>query len=243
MEKKTVRRWQLQDVLHSVGEESISKSAYCDDPAGDALLGMIQPRDPALMGEQTVLDLVDQTGLPDCLTKTECMHIFLSIRKNTRGENPPLTWTPPFSCATQFKTTLEDKQLPEQDDRRFRNVILRAQPTFQGIPATDSVKVWVEEDAGRKLYFAKCFAFFKDGAGDHYVGLRWYAKSPNAPPGAVLQLPCLDLAKDDRSSSYSILPADCIVNGALIMPCVGKMWALQSPREEMEYATNHVLSI
>jgi hypothetical protein len=243
MEKKTARRWQLQDVLHSVGEESISKSAYCDDPDGDKLLGKIDPRDPELKGKVTVLDLQNKTGLPDCLTITECMHIFLSIRKDTRGDNPPLTWSEPLTCATQFKTTLEDRQVPSEDDRRFRNVILRAQRTFQGIPATDSVKVWIEEDAGRKLYFAKCFAFFKDGNGDHFVGLRWYAKAPISPPVAVLQLPCLELAREDRSSSYSILPSECIVNGALLMPCVGKIWALQSPREEMEYANNHVLSI
>ena len=72
----------------------------------------------------------------------------------------------------------------------------------------------------------------------HYVGLHWYAEAPISPPGAVLEFPCLELAREDRISSYSILRADCIVNGAFLMPRIGKMWELQSPREVMEYVRN-----
>ena len=54
-----------------------------------------------------------------------------------------------------MKTTIEDRQVHEDDDRRYRNVIIRAQPTYQGVPAYDNVKAIIEEDGGRKLYFAK----------------------------------------------------------------------------------------
>ena len=238
MEKKTTRRWQLADVLHSAGEASLSTSEY-DNPDSEVNLARIEPRDPRLIGAETELDILDKTGLPKSLSETAKFHIFLSIRKDTRGRDPPLTWTTPIMCATQMKTTLEDHQVHADDDRRYRNVIIRAQPSFQGIPAYDNVKAWIEEDAGRKSYFAKLFAFFRDSLGHHYVGLQWYAEAPILPPGAILRQPCLELEREDRSSSYSILPAECIVNGAVLFPCVGKMWALQSPREEQEYIRNH----
>ena len=144
----------MQDLLHSVGEPCISKSEY-DNPDGEAHQARTEARNPELLGHKTLLDLEDQTGLPECLNLTEDLHIFLAIRKDMRGHAPTLQWTPPITCATQLKTSLEDKQLHSEDDRRYRNVILRAQPKFQGIPAFDKVKVWIEEDAGRKLYFAK----------------------------------------------------------------------------------------
>jgi hypothetical protein len=159
MEKKTTRRWQLQDILHAVGEESISTSEY-DNPNGEVNLAKVEPRDSELVEKKTELDIANRKGLPASLSGTEKLHIFLSIRKDTRGMNPPLTWTPPITCATQMKTTLEDKQVHEDDDRRYRNVIIRAQPTLQGVPAYDNVKVWVEEDAGQKLYFAKYVVTF-----------------------------------------------------------------------------------
>jgi hypothetical protein len=54
-----------------------------------------------------------------------------------------------------MKRSLEDRQVHMEDDRRFRDVTLRAQPLFQGRPARDNIKVWIEEDAGQKrLYFA-----------------------------------------------------------------------------------------
>jgi hypothetical protein len=88
------------------------------------------------------------------------------------------------------------------------------------------------------IFSSRCVAFFMDADRNHYVGLQWYAEVPIPPRRAVLEFPCLELAREDRSSSYSILPADCIVNGAFLMPRIGKMWALQSPREVMEYIRN-----
>jgi hypothetical protein len=155
MEKKATRRWQLQDLLHSVGEPGISKSEYDNPDVEEALQARTEPRNPELLGDKTILDLEEQTGLPEWLNPTEEMHILQAIRKDMRGHTPTLQWTVPITCATQLKTSLEDKQLPLEDDRRYRNVILRAQPKFQGVPAFDKVKVWIEEDNGRKLYFAK----------------------------------------------------------------------------------------
>ena len=83
-------------------------------------------------------------------------------------------------------------------------------------------------------------AFFRDAEGQHFVGLQWYAEPPNDPPGAVIDLTALDITREDRSSSYSVLPAECIINGALLVKCNGAFWAAQSPREEMAYARNRL---
>ena len=92
MEKKTTGRWQLQDILHAVGEESISTSEY-DNPNGEVNLAKVEPRDSGLVGKITELDIANRKGLPACLSGTEKMHIFLSIRKDTRGMNPCLLYT------------------------------------------------------------------------------------------------------------------------------------------------------
>jgi len=154
MELKAQRRWQLQDVLHAAGEEGITQSVY-DDQNGEDMRARINPRDPELKGKTTHLDINEKTGLPSSLSETERVHIFLAIRRNTRGQNQQLEWELPITCATQLATTLEDLQVHAEDDRRYRNVILRAQPLFQGLHAYDNVKVLVEEDDGRKLYFGK----------------------------------------------------------------------------------------
>jgi hypothetical protein len=84
-------------------------------------------------------------------------------------------------------------------------------------------------------------AFFVDAEGDHYVALRWYAEPDNTPNGTCLELPALNLAPDHHTKSYSVLPEKCIVNGAVLIKCRGTYWAVQSPREELEYARNQLL--
>jgi hypothetical protein len=83
-------------------------------------------------------------------------------------------------------------------------------------------------------------AFFKDGDGDHYVALRWFAEPATTPKGTVLELVALDLARDDKTISYSILPEKCIVNGAVMIKSRGTFWVVQSPREELAYARSNL---
>ena len=242
MDKKTNRRWQLQDLLHAMGEQGITQSNYGDED-GDGTQGRIEPKDPALRGKKTKLNIAERKGLPKCIAANEKQYIYRAINKamrQCRGHEATLQWVPPITCATQMRKSLEDRQVHEDDDRRFRTVILRSQPNFAQRPAQDNVKVWIEEDAGRKIYFAKCVVFFKDARGEHYVGLRWY-EEPSIPPlGCLLELTGLNLAPESLTRSYSILPEKCIVNGAVLIYCRGTYWAVQSPREEMVFAHNHV---
>ena len=227
----------MQDILHSIGEAGITQSDY-GDPDGDVMQAKTDPHDPELVGDCLPLDLIEITGLPECLSFTVQTYMYRAIRRDMRGDARTLSWTPPITCATQMKTSLEDMQLHSDDDRRYRTVTLRAQPLFQNRPSYDNVKVWIEEDAGKRLYFAKCMAFFKDAEDQHFVGLQWYAELPVNPPGVVIELTALNITPEDKSSSYSTLPAECIINGALLIKCNNTYWAVQSPREEMAYARN-----
>jgi hypothetical protein len=38
-----------------------------------------------------------------------------------------------------------------------------------------------------------------------------------------------------ETKSFDILPASVILNGALVLPAAGKLWAIMSPREEQHY--------
>jgi hypothetical protein len=274
MEIKTTQRWQLQDVLHATGEVGITQSDY-GDKDGDPMQARIEPVHAQLVGKvQTTLNLTTKTGLPTYLTRNECTFIWRAITgamRRIRGGPPTLAWKQPITCASQLKRSLEDRQVHPDDDRRFRTVTLRSIPYYQNRPARDNVKVWIEEDAGPRLYFAmyvtiiavhdrspisetmiitmnvffhamrRCMAFFQDDEGDVFVALRWYA-APRVPPnGTLLELTGLNLARDNDSKSYSVLPEKCIVNGAVLLKSRGTYWAIQSPREELEYARNLLL--
>ena len=157
MERKTTQRWQLQDLLHAVSDEGITQSDY-GDQGGDVMQARIEPIKSALVGKkQYVLDLAKKTGLPTYLNENENKYLLRAIKgamRRSRGSPPTLQWVSPITCASQLKRSLEDRQVHPDDDRRFRTVTLRSQPYFQGRPARDNVKVWVQMDAGKRLYFA-----------------------------------------------------------------------------------------
>ena len=157
MECKVTRRWQLQDLLHHVGEPGITQSNY-GDPQGDPHQARNEPIDPVLKGNIDLLDLENRRGLPDGLSAIAGQALYRAINvgmRGYRGADPTLTWERPVHCSKQLKTTLEDKQVHHDDDRRYVTSTLRAMPIYSGRPAYDDVKVYVEEDAGRRLYFAR----------------------------------------------------------------------------------------
>ena len=109
---------------------------------------------------------------------------------------------------------------------------------FRGKATRDNVKVEVEDGEGNaRFYFAQCEAFFKDANGHVFVGLRWYDHAN--PNGYVADdtvlLPRLKLRPLEKTGSYSVLPASCIHNGALIIAGENHHWAVMSPREQKEY--------
>jgi hypothetical protein len=148
MERKVTRRWQLQDLLHGAKEKGITQSDY-GDANGDVNQPRTDPITPYLVGgKASLLDAVEETGLPHTLSDDESKYLYRAIRKATREETRTLAWHGEIACATQMKLTLEDRNLTD--------VTLRAQPFFQGRPAQDNVRLLLEEDnAQDKIYFAK----------------------------------------------------------------------------------------
>jgi hypothetical protein len=126
-----------------------------------------------------------------------------------------------------LKPILVNKQLPRKDSRRLVPQTLR-----------DNVKVEIAQDNGKtRYYFTQCEAFFQDGKGRTYVGLRWDDQSGPGIVDVTVLLPRLKLRSHDQPRSYSVLPASCIHNGALMIANGAHHYAIMSPRELKEYVS------
>ena len=155
MGKKTTRRWQLENLLHANGLDGITGTYYAETDAAVAQ-ARTDPIEAKLSGAATVLDIDGMSGLPPHLSRTETDVLYEVLRKSSRGNNATLHWDAPISCASQYKTSLEDRQQADEDERRFVTVTLRSTPSFQHRPAQDNVKVLIEEDENSKMiYFGK----------------------------------------------------------------------------------------
>ena len=196
------------------------------------------------------LDIAMRTGLPQELPQAVIDAIFRGIERSTARNNTILNWTPPLTVGQQMKLTLEDKQLLLADPLRRSIVVLRALPLYQGRIANDCVKVLITEPNNDEpsVYFGKCIAFISDQNLQHYVVLHWFdRREPASGFDFISNVPSFRLARIDNTKSYSVLPVDCIMNGALMMPepTPGfdpatpppntRYWALLSPREHEQY--------
>jgi hypothetical protein len=85
------------------------------------------------------------------------------------------------------------------------------------------------------LFSRRCLAFMTDEREDAFIAVRWYKEKTTFPVHAVLELPALEIASAKMVNSYSVLPVHCVVNGALLIKCGGTTWAVQSPREEVQF--------
>ena len=113
----------------------------------------------------------------------------------------------------------------------------------QGIVTQDCVKVLIDEDnddgtSKKSLYFGKCVAFLQDSEGKQFVVLQWFTRHEDNGFDMISKVPSFKLAPEGHTKSYSTLPLDAILNGAVMVPGGGRFWALLSPREQKLY-TNH----
>jgi hypothetical protein len=244
IEKRNTQASQILDLLHLIGEKPLL-------PEGELLLETVPVCPPQLATAKPLLrtmDMIMRSGLPPELPQVATDAIFRGIVRLTRGTQPILDWSPPLIVGSQIKLTLEDKQLSLDDPRRRVVVILRAMPTFQGKAAYDCMKVLLEEDHGASsIYFGKCIAFIRDQRLQHFVILHWFTRQePTTGFDVVSNVPSFKLAPIENTKSYSVLPVDCIMNGAVMMPETPpqlgtelrldtRYWALMSPREHEEY--------
>ena len=199
---------------------------------------------PTLVGKSNfaVVEVVSgkwvSTGMPNRKQKGPKNQKWLTkaiIRDKNSGV---ITWQEPLLYSPSLNLTLANKQLSRKDPRRLVLQTLRAMNKFHGKPTRDNIKAEIAQDNGNsRYYFAQCEAFFQDRKGRTYVRLRWHDQSgPDIIDVPVLQLR-LKLRPHDQPRSYSILPASCIHNGALVIANGGHHYAIMSPRELREYVS------
>ena len=111
-----------------------------------------------------------------------------------------------------------------------------------GTPARDYVKLVVEEDAGKRIYFARCVCFFVDKNLTHFVAVRWLTEVPGAVLDPASRMAPFTMSPEGAITSYSVMPATAILNGALVVPSPGRLWALMSPREERQYIAHNYMN-
>ena len=176
-------------------------------------------------------------GLPSSIDVAVRNALCQSIASLIRGDDPVLKWAPPIYGARALKLTLEDRQQRPGSYNRLSLVTLRSKETHCERAGRDNVRVAVEYDAGTRLHFGRCTHFMRDSRGAHFVALRWYTETARGfaeheDTGAIR----LRIAPAGQPSSYSVMPVNCIVNGAYIIDWGGYSWVIQSPREDAFYA-------
>lgn len=178
------------------------------------------------------LNIDTREGLPRWISEAANRTIFRSIT-NAIATNI-LQWTPPVLVATQLKINLGTLH-------EVHTVILRAMPRYQGIVAHDCVKVWLDEenDEGvtrKSVYFGKCMVFFEDSEGKQFVVIQWFTRHEKNGFNKITNVPSFKLAPETNTKSYSTLPLAAIINGALMVPGLGRFWAILGPKEQKLYA-------
>ncbi len=112
---------------------------------------------------------------------------------------------------------------------------------YEGIVAQDCLKVWIDEenDDGasiKNIYFGKCMAFLQDSQSKQFVVIQWFTRHEANGFDKISNVPSFKLAPEGHTNSYSTLPLDAILNGALMVPGGGRYWALLSPGEHKMYS-------
>ena len=227
---------QLRELLHIAGEKAVTIHENLEQTFEGALVGHQLPVQPALVGLKRRFHALEQQGLPKWLPNASRYALYRSALVASSGVNPVLKWDPPIVAAQSLKQTLQNRQHLPGIPNRLVKVTLRAKKTYYGRPALHDVRVAVNEDTGPKVHFARCVSFMRDAAGRHFVALRWYLQTTE---GSVADrntgLVRLKLAPEHLTRSYSVMPIECILNGACILPCGSFLYAVQSPREEAAY--------
>ena len=227
---------QLRELLHIAGEKTTTIHENKEQEFEGALVGHQLPLQPALVGQKRRFHAQQRQGLPKWLPNASRYALFRSAVVASSGNNPVLRWQPPIASAQSLKLTLLNRQHLQGAPNRLVKVTLRAKKTHCGRPALHDVRVAVNEDTGPKVHFARCISFMRDAEARHYVALRWYLQTTE---GSVADrntgLVRLKLAPEHLTRSYSVMPIECILNGACILPCGSFLYVVQSPREEAAY--------
>ena len=194
----------------------------------------VQPGTSRLMyhkNKTVFLNISTWEGLPTWISEQAKRAVFRSIA-NALTTNV-LQLVTPVIVATQLQINIRDLH-------EVHTIFLRAIPRYQGIVAQDCVKVLIDEDnddgtSKKSVYFGKCVAFLQDSDGKQFVVLQWFIRHEDNGFDLISKVPSFTLAPEGHTKSFSTLPLDAILNGAIMVPGGGRFWALLSPREQMLY--------
>jgi hypothetical protein len=156
----------------------------------------------------------------------------------------------PIAVSDTMRIPLQNRSVEMGAVNRVEVLTLRARPKFFGKPRYDNVKILVEiepEPDGRnmEIAFGRCVAFYRDSAGDHFVGVHWYEKVGSKLIDRKARLAKVRPMKRSLYTSFDVMPVGAILNGALLVQDRGirqrpqdppQYWVRQSPREY-----NHLL--
>jgi hypothetical protein len=234
--------WMLQNVLLAAKLPPISnKYARDDENIYPFIKEPPSPELPTLDGKLTELHLPACVYFPSDLTINEIRALRLAIIRSA-VTTQLIEWEAPIMVGTALTLTVENMQEPEHSYKRLVTIVLRVRRKFHGKPAFNNVKLLVEETEETRLYFGRCMVFFQDKTGRVFIGVRWYENvtgngrviDPTVKL-ARLKLATVNVLLANVLESVSILPADCINNGALLIPCNNEYWALMSSTEQDRY--------
>ena len=229
MEKADHRRNQLRDLLHHVRAAPMT-----DGDKGYIMQPATQPHPPTLVNKAKMKPFNPRglwKQLPKWMVKKAKIAAMAKVQTS-----PYLNHASPHTMSGQISMTLRNRQLHRSSPRHLVKVTFRAVEKLYGKPRFDNVKVMLDaEDGNKRMYFARCVSFFNNNNGDHFVLLRWYTAVGRYPLEPIPQLAHLRLSPPFDPKSYDVLPVDCIMNGALVVPHGMEFWALMSPREQDEF--------
>ena len=151
----------------------------------------------------------------------------------------------PIVVSNTMRIPLQNRLVERGNVNRVEVLTLRARPNFFGKPRYDNVKVLVQIEplpGGREteIMFGRCVAFYRDAAGNHFVGVHWYEQVGRKIVDMTARLAKVKPMNKTRYSSYDIMPVGAILNGALLVRDRGikqlardppQYWVRQSPRE------------
>jgi hypothetical protein len=153
----------------------------------------------------------------------------------------------PVVVSDTMRIPIQNRTVPTGSLNRIDVLTLRAKKKFFGKARYDNVMLLTEcavevNPTEKDIVFARCVAFFRDLAGNHFVGVHWYEKvnfsyfqslcyfisytppSPAPPPQALARhidlkarLVKVKPMKLSAYVSFDIMPVSCILNGALLV--------------------------
>jgi hypothetical protein len=249
IEERAKRSWKLRGMLHlgnlNAPGSTLDGHGYLMQTAAPPMKTILVTR-PTLVGKPNfaVVEVVSgkwvATGMPNRKQKGPKNQKWLTKAIFRDKNSGVTTWQEPLVYSSSLKLTLVNQQLPRKDPRRLALQTLRVMNKFHGKPTRDNVKVEIAQDNGNSFYyFAQCEAFFQDGKGRTYVALRWHDQSgPEIIDVHVtVLLSRLKLRPYDQPRSYSVLPASCIHNGALVMARGAHHHAIMPHQQLKEYVS------